>query len=50
MTDTSYMFSQCEFLKYLDLSNFITINVINMEYMFENCKSLLSLNLSNCNA
>ena len=37
-------------MKNLDLSNFNTQNVTNMENMFYGCKSLLSLNLSNFNA
>ena len=33
----------------LNLSNFNTNNVNNMEYMFSDCSSLISLNLSNFN-
>ena len=33
----------------INLSNFNTINVTNMEHMFYNCKSLKELNLSNFN-
>ena len=41
------MFSGCENLKYLDISNFNTKNVEFMDGMFKNCKSLKSLNLNN---
>ena len=34
------MFQDCNALIYLDLSNFNTSNVINMEYMFNRCKNL----------
>ena len=40
------MFYGCSSLKYLDLSNFLTFNVISMKYMFSKCTSLISLNLS----
>ena len=45
----SYMFYECKSLKELNLSNFNTNNVINMEYMFCGCSSLQELNLSNFN-
>ena len=41
------MFQSCTLLKYLDLSNFNTSKVNNMENMFYQCISLISLNLSN---
>ena len=43
----AYMFSSCESLTLLDLSNFDTSNVTNMTYMFSDCGSLTSLDLSN---
>jgi len=44
-----YLFYNCDTLKYLDLSNFFSNNIINMSYMFYNCSSLTTLNLSNFN-
>ena len=41
------MFVYCRSLTSLDLSNFDTQNVKNMEYMFYDCISLISLNLLN---
>ena len=41
------MFYDCSSLTSLDLSNFITSNVTNMNMMFSGCSSLTSLNLSN---
>ena len=43
------MFSSCEYLTNLNLSNFNTQNVNNMYKMFYDCKSLTNLNLSNFN-
>ena len=37
-------------LKDLDLSNFITINVTNMNYMLSESNSLVNINLTNFNA
>lgn len=37
VTDMSFMFSQCYNLKAIDVSNFKTTNVTNMEDMFEDC-------------
>lgn len=45
----SYMFCGCNRLVELDLFNFVTGNVVNMEYMFAHCISLTKLNLSNFN-
>ena len=45
----SYMFSDCENLKELDLKKFNTTNVTNMEGMFYKCSSLIELNLQNFN-
>ena len=41
------MFSNCSSLTSLDLSNFNTSRVINMQYMFYGCSSMTSLDLSN---
>ena len=46
---TNYMFYNCSSLISLDLSNFNTQNVTNMNCMFDNCSSLISLDLSNFN-
>ena len=42
-----HMFCNCSFLKELNLHNFNTKKVTNMEKMFYNCKSLIKLNLNN---
>ena len=44
------MFSDCESLRNIDLSNFNTQNVNNMAYMFQGCKKLTMLTLHNFNA
>ena len=49
LTKTNYMFSDCESLTNLNLSNFNTQNVKNMNGMFSDCESLTNLNLSNFN-
>jgi len=43
------MFNGCSSLKDINLSNFNTQNVINMNAMFERCSSLKEINLSNFN-
>ena len=43
------MFDGCSSLTNLNLSNFNTQKVTNMEYMFKGCSSLTNLNLSNFN-
>ena len=43
------MFQLCSELEYIDLSNFNTENVTNMERMFYECSSLTNINLSNFN-
>ena len=43
------MFYWCSSLTSLNLSNFNTNNVTNMNHMFQYCSSLTSLNLSNFN-
>ena len=49
LTKINYMFSYCNLLTNLDLSNFNTQNVTNMSRMFHWCISLTNLNLSNFN-
>ena len=49
LTKINYMFSYCNLLTNLDLSNFNTQNVTDMSDMFCYCKSLTNLNLSNFN-
>ena len=49
VTDMSLMFSGCEALTELDVSNFNTENVTDFSDMFYNCKALTSLDLSNFN-
>ena len=44
-----YMFDLCESLKEINLSNFNTQNITNMDSMFCNCSSLKEINLSNFN-
>ena len=41
------MFQSCYELKYLDLSNFDTSNVLNMEYIFRDCKKLKEIKGTN---
>jgi surface protein len=43
------MFNKCSSLTHLDLSNFYTNNLNDMNNMFNNCDSLIKLNLSNFN-
>ena len=49
LTKTNQMFSDCSFLKNIDLSNFKAQEVINMEGMFYHCISLNNINLANLN-
>ncbi len=49
MTDMKRMFSSCESLTSLDLSNFNAPKVTNMSEMFADCSSLTSLDLSSFN-
>ena len=44
-----YMFNGCKSLKKLDLSNFNTNNLEEMNDMFSNCYSLTELNISSFN-
>ena len=43
------MFSDCVSLTSLDLSNFDTSKVTDMEFLFNNCISLVSINICNFN-
>ena len=45
----SEMFCECSSLKELNINNFNTINVNNMEGMFYGCSVLKELNLNNFN-
>ena len=47
VTNMSYMFSGCEALTALDVSNFDTSNVTKMSSMFNKCRALKTLDLSN---
>ena len=42
-----YMFDGCSSLKELNLNNFNTNKVTNMNFMFSDCKSLEELNITN---
>ena len=46
VTDMHSMFSSCEALKTLNLTNFNTSNVTNMNMMFGNCTALTELDIS----
>ena len=45
LTKTSYMFAACDSLTNLNLLNFNTQNITNMQAMFYRCSSLTNLNL-----
>ena len=47
VTDMSSMFSGCESLTELDISNWDVSNVTNMGFMFSCCQNLTELNISN---
>ena len=47
--DMNDLFSNCESLTYIDISNFNTKNVQNIDSMFYYCTNLISINLSNFN-
>ncbi len=49
VTDMRYMFSDCNNLTSLDVSQFDTSQVKNMRYMFHNCNNLESLDVSHFN-
>ena len=46
LTKTNHLFSQCDLFTYINLYNFDTSNVTNMESMFWGCESLTDINLS----
>ena len=48
-TSTNEMFQYCYSLKNLDVSNWNTVNVVDMGYMFDYCYSLETLDVSNWN-
>ena len=50
ITKTNHMFSGCELLTKIELSNFNTKNVNDMSYMFDKCESLTKIDLSNFNS
>ena len=43
-----WMFSDCESLESLNLSNFDTSNVTDMRYMFDGCYKLRTIYMRNC--
>ena len=45
----SGMFYKCESLIKLDISNFNTSNVTDMDYIFFGCQNLIDFNFSNIN-
>ena len=49
LTKTSLMFGDCELITSIDLSNFNTKNIKNMNSMFGKCSNLIDINLSNFN-
>ena len=49
LNSSNYMFYGCKSISSIDLSNFNTQNITNMEYMFFDCNSLSSIKLSNFN-
>jgi len=49
LKNTSYMFSDCESLTNINLSNFNSKEVTSMRGMFYNCKSLKNIDFSNLN-
>ena len=49
LIDASRLFFFCSYLQSIDLSNFNTKKIENMESMFSMCASLISINLTNFN-
>lgn len=49
VTNMKYMFSNCDKLQTIDLSNFDTSKVTNMNNMFYRCRKLTELDVSNFN-
>ena len=46
ITDMSWMFTDCQALKALDVSHWTTANVTNMSFMFDRCSALSALDVS----
>ncbi len=46
-TNLAYMFYNCSSLIELDVTHFVTTNVLDMQQMFNGCSMLTSLDLSN---
>ena len=46
---TTYMFSGCKDIYKIDLSNFDSSEVTNMDFMFYSCSSIISINFTNFN-
>ena len=49
LKNSNYLFYKCFLINSLDLSNFISNDILNMNGMFFNCSYLTSLNLTNFN-
>ena len=49
LTKINHLFSGCNFLTGINLSNFNSQNIIYMKYMFSGCNSLKNINFSNFN-
>jgi len=49
LTKADFLFYNCNLLTNIDLSNFKTNEIINMESMFDGCSSLQYINLTNIN-
>ena len=49
LTKINHLFSGCNDLTKIDLSNFISQNIIYMKYIFSGCTSLKNINFSNFN-
>ena len=49
LTNLSFMFYDCNSLKYIDFSSFNTINITNMSHLFFRCYSLKSIDLTSFN-
>ena len=49
LTKSNFLFYKCKYLTEIDLSNFDTKNINNMENMFDGCSSLKKINLTNIN-
>ena len=49
ITDVTYLFSDCSYLRSVDMSRFRTKNITDMSYMFRGCSSLESVNMKGWN-